>query len=65
MAIACVECGHEIRPGTSIITHDPPLFLVRLGIDLERTYHHACYINAEAAAADDLRHLTAPQEAPP
>lgn len=52
VAFACSHCGKIIK-GTVKHTN-PPLFLVKLGIDFPQAFHPKCYEACEAAAAVEL-----------
>jgi hypothetical protein len=49
----CYQCGKVIA-GKGILTN-PPLYLVRIGVEFSKAYHARCFDVAEAEAARVLK----------
>ena len=49
----CYECGKQIK-GEKIIITNPPIYLIKLGIDFVKHMHKKCYNEAEIKAEKEL-----------
>lgn len=49
----CFECGKQIKSKKMIITN-PPLFLIKAGVDFSKAYHIHCYEKAEIKAKKEV-----------
>jgi len=53
LEVVCYHCGKSIT-GQAVMTN-PPLSLVRLGLDFSKSFHPPCYKQAEAAALREIK----------
>lgn len=51
--VACWQCGKVIKGKR--IYHDPPLFMLRLGLDFAKAFHPRCYVAEEEESSRELR----------
>lgn len=49
----CYECAKEIK-GQAVFTN-PPIFLIKMGIDFPKAFHPKCYAKAEEKARLELK----------
>jgi len=49
----CYECGKQIE-GQQMIVTNPPIYLIKLGLDFVKTMHKKCYEKAEIKAEKEL-----------
>jgi len=49
----CYECGKQIKGEKMVITN-PPIYLIKLGIDFVKHMHKKCYNEAEIKAEKEL-----------
>ena len=50
--LTCFHCGKVIK-GEVVMTN-PPIALIRLGVDFPKAFHQVCYTKAEAEAGKRL-----------
>ena len=50
--VVCYECAKVIK-GKAVFTN-PPIFMLKLGIDFPKAFHPKCYDKAELKAREEL-----------